>query len=358
MSDDDSSKTKKPKLQPEVDRGGSGRPPRKTAIGYFSEGEDDDSHRKKDNLKYGQKMVLKILAPDLLGFRVKIKNTSVEAILNTDKAFQMNILVVGIFKGFNKSGTPVFMLSGRSQENYVDGKPVLQRFKSETLDLSKFKYKRKSDSLPMSFGTRFEQIDFEETNVRRFITNISEPNFHGCIKFSSQQILARGYLMMMGGRCIGAEYSCASETFAKSTEGSIACILDNLAVEDAVVQKFNLSREIVYTLSSPFLAKHSWDMSNEEPDFVKRVIEDFRHGTTKTGMIQLRTQQGFAWAIFFSGRFIGFFNVETQTFRNNIEVFDKYLESSNELLAQTYVLPLFWKVADDDAGIDLIKFLD
>lgn len=70
MSEDESSKSKAPKLQPETDRGGSGRPPRKTAIGYFAEGEDDDSHRKKPNLRFGQKMIVRIMSERIGGYRV------------------------------------------------------------------------------------------------------------------------------------------------------------------------------------------------------------------------------------------------------------------------------------------------
>ncbi|MCW5822351.1 MAG: hypothetical protein KIT34_06075 [Cyanobacteria bacterium TGS_CYA1] len=357
MSDDDSSKSNKPKLQPEVDRGGSGRPPRKTAIGYFSEGEDDDSHKKSPNLKYGQRMVVRTLAPVIDGYRVKIRNTDVEAVLKTNKVFQINILLVVIFKEFTNSGTPIFILSRYDQVNYVDGKPILRRFHSENIDKSRFSYKRRSDSLPMSFGTGYAQIDFEETNVRRFISQISEPNFNGCVKFSSKQLLARGYLIMMGGRCTGAEYRSASDNFDRGTEGSIANILENLVVEDAVVQVFHLQREILLAMSAPFFGEFdSWHLDKKDDGYVKTILDWFKFGTSRTGLVYFQSEIGAAWAGFFQGRFIGFFDIEKQTFRSKTEFLDRYIELSRELDMQTYVLPDLMTISNSEPGFKLAEF--
>lgn len=74
---------------------------------------------------------------------------------------------------------PIFTLTTNEQENFVDSKPVVRAFYSDEFDNSRLKYKRRSDSLPMSFGTNYKRIDFEEINIKRFIESISEPNFNG-----------------------------------------------------------------------------------------------------------------------------------------------------------------------------------
>jgi hypothetical protein len=121
MSEDEQSKSKAPGLQPETDRGGSGRPPRKTAIGYFVEGEDDDNLRKKPNLRFGQKMIVRIRSEMIGGYRVKIKDTEVEAYLKTDKSFQLNILLAVIFKEFHPaSRIPGSIQNKNRSPNYCE----------------------------------------------------------------------------------------------------------------------------------------------------------------------------------------------------------------------------------------------
>ncbi|MBP7861596.1 hypothetical protein KA183_07930 [bacterium] len=356
MSEDESSKSKAPKLQPETDRGGSGRPPRKTAIGYFAEGEDDDSHRNKPNLRFGQKMVVRTVASVIGGYRVQIRDTSVDAFLKTDKTLGKNILLSVVFKEFTSSGMPTFILGQSENENFVDGKPIIRRFQSETVDTSHFKYKRCSDYLPMSIGTAFEQLNFEEINIKRFITSVSAPNFSGCIRFSSQQLLARGYMVMLVGRCIRAEYRCASETFGRNTEESILAILDNLVEEDAVVEVVNLEKKLVIPLGAPFLGTFdSWHLKREDENLVQIALDWFKYGDTRTGMIYFQSEHGAAWTAFYKGRFIGFFDVESQVFSKETGWLERYIENSHELDMQTYLLPNSSVGNKYDLGYDLVN---
>lgn len=359
MSDDETSKSKVPKLQPETDRGGSGRPPRKTAIGYFAEGEDDDSYRKQPNLRFGQKMIVRIMSEMIGGYRVKIRDTSVEAFLKTDKSFQLNIRLAVIFKEFTKSGMPIFVLTNNEQENFVDGKPVLRRFYCENIDSSNLKHKRRSDSIPKTFESRVRQIDFEETNVRRFVRSIGESDFNGCIKFSSQQLLARGFLIILDGRCVGAEFRSASEPFDRSVESSILCILEHFAVEDADVQVIDIQRELVFVLSIPFQGHFdSWHLKDDAEILVQMVIDWFRSVTAKTGLIYFQSEWGAAWAVFFQGDFIGYFDIENQVFTDQFQKFEEFVKRSTLLDMQTYVLPFTGKGSTIDTGFDLAQLFD
>lgn len=358
MSEDELFKSKSPKLQPETDRGGSGRPPRKTAIGYFAEGEDDDSHKKQPNLRFGQKMVVRTVASVIGGYRVQIRDTSVEALLKTDKSFSINILLAVVFKEFTSSGMAIFVLTNKEKENFVEGKPVLRQFHSEKIDTSLLKYKRRSDTLPVSFGSAYKQVDFEELNIRRFIESISEPKFNGWVKFSSQQLLARGFLVILDGKCVGAEYRCASETFDRSTEGSILSLLDNLAVEDAVVEMNRVEREVSFALSIPFLGCFdSWHLKLDTENFIQIILDWFQFGASKSGMVCFQSEKGSAWAGFSQGKFIGFFDIESQSLKYKIEFLANYIEQARELEMQTFVLPEILSRSTNGSGFELAHFL-
>lgn len=329
----------KPRPQPEVDRGGSGRPPRKTAIGYFDDPDDDESFKRRDNFKKYQKVKVVILGQLIGGYMVKVVGMDVTGTLKTERRFSEDLRVEAVFWEWTLNGTPIFILSENEMADVVKGVPKLKQIDfSKDLE-RKFKFKRRTDILPMPVEALIEKIDFEEINIRKFLKSLNDEAFNGFVLFSSQQLLSRGYLLMHKGLSVGCDYASASQDYDFPVEQSIKLMLEDFVAEDAIVLKCPRQPEIVLAISAAFMGVQiPWEYEVPDAQTLLLVMDWFKYGNEKTGFIQISSDLGSCFAYFYKSQFQGCFQTESQTFEQDEKEIFAFLSDSLEPSIQIYTL--------------------
>lgn len=343
MSPDDefSNPRQKPKPKPEVDRGGSGRPPRKTALAYFGDAEDDDSFKRGDNFKKFQKVVVQITGQSLGGFDVQVVGMNVAGRLKTNRSFTQFSNVEVVFKEWSSSGKPVFVLSENESVDFLEGQPVLKQLDPKIHYDTKLKFKRESDILPLPVQALIERIDFEEININKFLKLLNDEAFTGFITFSSIQLLSRGFFLMHKGLCVGCHFSSASNKLEYPTEDAIKLMLDAFVAEDAVVQKCPRDEEIVVALSAAYMGKlNPWEYDTANAESLLKLFDWFKFGNDKTGLILIASDLGSCFAYFYNREFIGCFQTETQSFTTDEKDVFVFLSDSVGASIQHFILPM------------------
>lgn len=343
MSPDDdlTNPRQKPKPKPEVDRGGSGRPPRKTALAYFGDAEDDDSFKRGDNFKKFQKVVVQLTGQTFSGYGVQVVGMNIAGVLQTNRSFTQFSTVEAVFIKWTPSGTPLFVLSENESVDFVEGQPVLKQLDPKIHYDTKLKFKRESDILPLPVQALIEKIDFEEININKFLKSLNDEVFTGFITFSSNQLLARGFFLMRKGLCVGCHFSSASNKLEYPTEDAIKLMLDAFVAEDAVVQKCPREVEIVETLSAAYMGKlNPWEYDTANADSLLKLFDWFKYGNDKTGLILIASDLGSCFAYFYNREFIGCFQTETQSFTTDEKDVFVFLSDSVGASIQHFILPM------------------
>ncbi len=345
---DDETKKRKPKTNTETDRGGAGRPPKKTAVGY---GGGDDS----PVYKPGQLLLCKIVRAEAGGYGVSIIDAPGSDIQQRSlpKQFHTGFLptkerlipgeeVLGRFVCIHNQKILLSTNSG-VVAGYVgagDKLPKVEKFDTE--NFAPFRYKRATDLiLPPIQPDSLKQFKIGDYDLDWLISDVEGGKRTGCIKTSSAERRSRAAVLIYHGRAVGCVYGCYSKPDTLPTEQSLKSLLTDLSLPETEVTMYNLPEDATLAMSALFIG---YPVSRSD-DYDARSYMDYicnwfeAKGTTACVAISLKQTMATCLAFIYRGKFCGAFYVENQKFIEDREIVNELLRNDPKSDAEACILP-------------------
>ena len=351
-----------PQTQTEPERGGSGRPPRKTAIGYG--GEDSSGY------KPGEYVSCKITAVEPGGYAVKILTppksssgrtsilkTHPPGFLPTQKRLNPGQEVLARFVCIHNNrillsaeftATPESQKASDSQQIgdakpsasiVVDsGKPGIELSKHQ----NKFRSKRATDLFPLPFDAlNTKNLTMEEYDLDWLVTDLESGMFTGVMKASSKEKGSHSGMLLYRGRAVGCIYVSKDRPDTAATEESIRLMLADLKLPETQVTLYELPDNVVLPMSALFVG---YPVSRSD-DYHSRAYFDyicnwFREKKLSACLaISLPSNASTCLAFVFKGQLSGIFFVEDLTFTVDEEFIFGLFNSYSNATVEASILP-------------------
>lgn len=161
-------------------------------------------------------------------------------------------------------------------------------------------------------------FQIQEHDVDWLVTHIETGMQTGCVKTSTPSLSSESAILLYKGRAVGCIHR-SPNSEPKSTEEALKFALSDLDVPDTVVTVYDLPSEIVIAMSSLFLGypveRHD-DFSNKEYfDYARNWLN--QKNATATIVVSDSGKDP-CLCFIFQGGFVGAFDVESQSFVNDL----------------------------------------
>ncbi len=346
-----------PKSQTEPERSGSGpggsrRPPRRTALGYSGDDQDDDDFsnriRASLNMRKWQRMQIKIVERGLQGYKVWLLATGVFAFLKTDLEFQIGSTHDVIFDQWNKDGTASFILDtdknvkqkeNRTSKPKVEHKVKVQNFNLEDLlplrtenfsNISKTKSQTGStlesqcptDFLPPPLSiSEWAPLNLIQHSLNDYLDWFRENAYTGIVKCKYSHFNSFGALVLFRGRCTGAIFVQDGQDETLPTKDALPQMYKAMALLGAEVVSYTLPEQIILPISAGFIG-YPYQITKENRRYnFDQIISSLKEQNSIAVLMFISKICGTTFAYVYQGETIGTFCVEEQLFTIKDEEF-------------------------------------
>lgn len=206
-----------------------------------------------------------------------------------------------------------------------------------------FRVRRATDLMvtPLA-GSQVTTLRISDYDPEWLITDLEGGMRTGCLKATSEREFSRSAALLLRGRAVGGIYGNKADPITRPTEESIASMLATIYREpDTVVSMYDLPEHVVLAMSALFLGypvERNDDYSTSDyMDFICDWLH--KQGLTAALAITLAKGNGTCLAFVCKGRYVGAFDVEGQSFHEDIEYVHELLEGNPEAQLEASILP-------------------
>ncbi len=206
----------------------------------------------------------------------------------------------------------------------------------------KFQLKRAIDLIMPPIEVE-EALNFAigEQDLEWLITDMEGGMRTGCVKATCEERLSRAAMLIYKGRCVGCIYGCKSMNETHPTEQSLQFMLNDLKVDGAKVQVYDLPDSVTLAMSALFMGypvNRSDDLDAKSyMDYLLGWFTD--KGQTACLAIQLPSAAATCLVFVHGGKYIGSFYVEDQHFSDDINYVYGLLEKDPQAAVEASILP-------------------
>lgn len=384
MSDKDDSQENvvpfRPKTSGEGD--GSGRGKRKTRIGAAG-GDDGVNPWKIRGYKPGQNVMCRVVRPEPGGYSVLITKDNLPGYLPSNQHHANGEEILAQFVCIDKnrmllserftagSGTAYIKQDQIDWKSQLDasaptsesarGEDASERNSEDDDELRRdednvvafqerkdfprkhYRLRRATDlmvaPLANSQVTTFRIADYDPEWL---ITDLEGGMRTGCLKATSERAFSRSAALLLRGRAVGGIYGSKSDPNTRPTEESVTSMLATICREpDTVVSMYDLPESVVLAMSALFLGYPAERSDNyETSDYFDFICDWLRkEGLTAALAITFPEGSGTCLAFICTGRYVGAFNVERQSFHENEDYVHELLERDPRAQLEASILP-------------------
>lgn len=332
---DDDTKKRKPKTKTETDRGGSGRPPKKTAIGYGGD--------YSPVYKPGQLLLCRIERAEPGGYGVSIleapgsdiqqKTLSKQfhfGFLPTTERLAPNQEVLARFVCIHNQRILLSANSGGAGGEVGVGDKQREVQRLDTENFAPFRYKRATDLiLPPIQADSLREFKIGDYDLDWLISDLEIGMRTGCVKVTSAERRSRAAMLLYRGRAVGCVYGSKSKPDTLPTEQSLKSMFSDLSLPETNVMTYNLPENVTLAMSALFLGfpvtrSDGYD-ARSYLDYICSWFEN--KGQTACLAISLRQTMATCLVFIYKGKFCGAFYVENQKFIEDKQIVDELLRN-------------------------------
>lgn len=380
----------KPKTKTQPDKGGSGKPPRPTAVATGGggrggdrggkgpkrnrpDGEDEGEDWGEKNLVPGQTVSCQIMRRLKGRYLVYLTRFKRDAILVTDEDLAVGTTVIAKFdrrdsmsqiylflpsiqKAFwlkpyslptysflgpeDSTGRPT-MIAGGFYSSWIQAKESASTQEEEG-EQRQFQFKRATDLFPPPLETdSFLQIKMNNYESEWLVSDLESGQRTGCVRLNNEKEESRGAILVYRGRVVGCVFNSVESPETQSTKESLALFVPALKQADTVVTLYDLPESLVLAKCSLFLG---YPVQREDDynslDYYRYIMDWFKkEGGTGCMAVALSGGRGAVLGYVHQAELIGSFSVDEQIYSTEKEIFEALLEHDSGCRMAISILP-------------------
>ena len=328
--------------QTEADRGGSGQPPRKTALGYSGD-EDGD-------LKPGQSVVCEVVKAEPGCYEVLISKRGLKAFLPTQALLRTGEQILAQFVSVH--GGRIFVSARFSGDSALTNSPsheggsyrhfYIPDASAPRAQNDSLKSRRATDLMVPPINHRsVNEFKIEDHDLEWLITDLEGQMLTGCLQATCQSRLSRSAMLLYRGRAIGCIATSRSTPDNQPTEVSLQSMLADLECRDTEVRVYDLPENIVLPMSALFLGYPVQRNDNYDGRAYTDYICNWFEGKKQTACLvtSLPSHESVFLSFIYNGQFCGAFSVEDQQFNMDREFVYELLRRNPNSNVEVSILP-------------------
>jgi len=363
-NNDDEAQKPKPKTRTEPERGGSGRPPRRTAVGS---GGGDDLPRYKP----GQVVLCRVVSEEPGGYAVSVltppgnlmdrrKTTpnadlpgflATQAILKPAEEimakfvchFRNRILLSTTFSSKSAGGqkdSPETIAFATSDLDEPSGQQLQSQV--ERNQARPHRLQRATDLFPPPVSASdVAVVNTAKGRLDRMIADIESDFYTGVVRASSEDRLSRAAMLVYQGRVVGCIYGNKNSPETPPTEEALRLMLIEMCLPDTKISMYPLPDPTVLGMSALFLGYPVQpDHESDAQSYLDYLLGWFESKQqTACLAIVLPGDAATCLAFVHEGRFDRAFHVEDREFSRTTEFVHALLKSDPGAIIEASILP-------------------